>query len=208
MSPRPTPAPPAEGTGLRERILVAAEHLLDEAGPGGLSMREVARRVGVTHQAPYHHFPDRECILAELVTRGFLDLTARLALANEGLARGERLQAAIASGEAYVGYALEHPGLFRVMFRSDVCDASRFAQVSQAGEQAYLQLAHLVTALYGPGDSDALASVYWSQVHGLAGLLLDGPLGMTVPDTEQRRGLARLTLTVFAQHMTAPPAGD
>jgi len=208
MSPHPIPLPSTEGTGLRERILLAAEQLLDEAGPGGLSMREVARRVGVTHQAPYHHFSDRESILAELVTRGLSELAARLAQANEGLARGEPMQAAIASGQAYVGYALEHPGLFRVMFRPDLCDASRFSQVIEAGEQAHRQLAHMVTTLYGPGDTEAIAHVYWAQVHGLAVLLLDGPLGMAIPDAGQRRGLALQALNVFARHMMARPLGD
>jgi AcrR family transcriptional regulator len=68
---------------LRHRILEASERLLDTEGVAALSMREVARRSGVTHQAPYHHFADREAILAELVMRGFADLTARLAQAND-----------------------------------------------------------------------------------------------------------------------------
>jgi AcrR family transcriptional regulator len=208
MTSRLSPESPADGGGLRERILLAAEQLLDGAGPGGLSMREVARRVGVTHQAPYHHFGDRETILAELVTRGLQELASRLAMANEGLADGKPLEAAIASGEAYVGYALDHPGLFRVMFRPDLCDASRFVKVEQAGEQAYRQLAHMVATLYATSETDTLAQVYWAQVHGLAVLLLDGPLGAMTPDTGQRRGLARQALTVFARQMLARPLGD
>jgi AcrR family transcriptional regulator len=201
MSPRQSSHLAAGTPALRDRILAAAEQLLDEAGPGGLSMREVARRIGVTHQAPYHHFPDRESILAELVTRGFQDMGARLARANQSLSDGAPVASAIASGEAYVGYALEHPGLFRVMFRPDLCDASRFPLAWQAGDNAYRQLVHLVASLHATGDTDALSHVYWAQVHGLAGLLLDGPLGLSLPDTVQRRALARQALTVFARHM-------
>ena len=95
---------------LKQRILEAAEHLLEAEGLAALSMREVARRSGVTHQAPYHHFADREAILAELVMRGFTELTARLAQANEQIPAAGRLEAGIASGLAYVGYAIDHPG--------------------------------------------------------------------------------------------------
>ncbi len=164
-------------------------------------MREVARRIGVTHQAPYHHFPDRESILAELVTRGFQDMAVRLARANDGLLCGQPLQAALASGEAYVGYALEHPGLFRVMFRPDLCDASRFPRAWQAGDDAYRQLLRMVSTLHEGDDPDTMSHIYWAQVHGLASLLIDGPLGLSSPDIGQRRELARQALTVFARHM-------
>src|SRR5271169_43533 len=73
----------ASGRDLRQDILDTARTLLDEQGVAALSMREVARRAGVTHQAPYHHFGDRESILAELVTHGFEELAQRLAVAND-----------------------------------------------------------------------------------------------------------------------------
>ena len=74
---RKSAAPPQPD--LRQRILDTSEQLLEETGVTALSMREVARRAGVTHQAPYHHFADRESILAELVARGFDQRARRLA---------------------------------------------------------------------------------------------------------------------------------
>jgi len=68
---------------LRRRILDASAALLESDGLAALSLREVARRAGVSHQAPYHHFKDRESILAELVTEGFERLAKRLAHAND-----------------------------------------------------------------------------------------------------------------------------
>ena len=118
---------------LRERILATAEALLEADGLQALSLREVARRAGVTHQAPYHHFADRETILAELVTQGFDDLARRLAKAND--AAVDPRQGLLQSGAAYVGYALEHPGVFRIMFRREVCDASRFPAALAASER-------------------------------------------------------------------------
>lgn len=189
---------------LKQRILEAAERLLEGEGLSALSMREVARRSGVTHQAPYHHFTDREAILAELVTRGFEELAARLARANEQISTVGRLEAGIASGLAYVGYAIDHPGVFRVMFRPELCDVTRFPDAQQAGASAYAQLERLVAEVHGADAVASLSMVYWSQVHGLACLIVDGPVGQQLPGLDERRGFARSVLEPFARQMLAP----
>jgi AcrR family transcriptional regulator len=167
-------------------------------------MREVARRSGVTHQAPYHHFADREAILAELVVRGFDELTARLAQANEQIPVAGRLEAGIASGLAYVGFAIDHPGLFRIMFRPELCDLSRFPGAQQSGESSYAQLERLVAEVHGVEAVQSFAMVYWSQVHGLACLIVDGPFGVQLPGADERRAFARSVLEPFARQMLAP----
>ena len=91
---------PVATSDLRKRILDASEQLLETEGLAALSMREVARRSGVTHQAPYHHFTDRETILAELVTQGFDELARRLARANQRSVNAERHEVLIESGQA------------------------------------------------------------------------------------------------------------
>ena len=201
MSSRSTdPAQPD----LKQRILEAAEHLLEAEGLAALSMREVARRSGVTHQAPYHHFADREAILAELVMRGFTELTARLAQANEQIAAVGRLEAGIASGLAYVGYAIDHPGVFRDTPRPELCDVSRFPEAQKSGASAYAQLERLVSEVHGADQVASLAMVYWSQVHGLACLVIDGPVGVQLPGATERRAFARSVLEPFARQMLAP----
>ncbi len=204
MATRQKPAPRAVPTDLRHRILDAAELLLDTEGLAALSMREVARRSGVSHQAPYHHFADREAILAELVMRGFAELTNRLAQANDRIASAGRLEAGIASGMAYVGFAIDHPGLFRVMFRPELCDLSRFPGALESGEAAYVQLERLVGEVHGASAVASYAMVYWSQVHGLACLIVDGPFGEQLPGPEERRAFARTVLEPFARQMLAP----
>lgn len=204
MVTRPKAVPKAVPTDLRHRILDAAERLLDTEGVAALSMREVARRSGVTHQAPYHHFADREAILAELVVRGFDELTARLAQANEQIPVAGRLEAGIASGLAYVGFAIDHPGLFRIMFRPELCDLSRFPGAQQSGESSYAQLERLVAEVHGAGAVQSFAMVYWSQVHGLACLIVDGPFGVQLPGADERRAFARSVLEPFARQMLAP----
>jgi AcrR family transcriptional regulator len=195
-------------TDLRQRILEVSEKLLETEGLGALSMREVARRSGVTHQAPYHHFADRETILAELVTRGFQELARRLARANDRYGDGDRLGAAVESGQAYVGFAIDHPGVFRIMFRSEVCDPARFPAARQAGDSAYRELERLVALVHGEAEVAQLSGVYWGQVHGLASLIVDGPIGQQLGSVRERRAFMRETLTQFARHMVGSPMTD
>ncbi|HEY2254750.1 MAG TPA: TetR/AcrR family transcriptional regulator [Variovorax sp.] len=196
-------APPVPAADLRQRILDTSEALLEHEGLSALSMREVARRAGVTHQAPYHHFADRETILAALMTRGFDLMTARLSRANDRAARLGQRAALAASGEAYVGLALEHPGVFRIMFRPELCDAARFPEALAASERAHEQLRRLVQLMHGGDYSESLASTYWAQVHGLAFLLIDGPMARQLTSLKERRAHMRQTIGHFADFAMA-----
>jgi len=195
------PTRTAEPGDLRQRILDTARAMLDEQGAAGLSLREVARRAGVTHQAPYHHFADRESILAELVAQGFEELERRLAKAHAKA--GEPAATLAASAMAYVGFALDHPGVFRIMFRSDLCDTGRFPRAVEAGARAHGELLHLVRLAHGGTDDPALAAMHWAQVHGLAGLLLDGPLGQQLATRRERLAFLREATALYARHAAA-----
>ena len=179
------------GRDLRSELLRTSRQLLDEFGPSALSLREVARRAGCTHQAPYHYFANREAILAALVCEGFDELADRLAVAHEGLGGADLHVVLVASGNAYVEFALRHPGVFRVMFRPDVCDPERFPEVVEAGERARQELARLAKAVMGDGVQVEAEVLIWSGVHGLASLLLDGPLAGEFSSTEDRIDFAR-----------------
>lgn len=203
---RSRPAPPAPE--LRQRILDISESLLEEDGVTGLSLREVARRAGVTHQAPYHHFADRESILAELVAQGFDELTRRLAHANERAATAGRHAALVDSGMAYAGFAIERPGVFRIMFRPEVCDPTRFPAAMAASERALGELERMVRLMHGGRHSQALASTYWAQVHGLACLMIDGPLGLRLPLRRERLAHLRASLALFAEAMLSGPGSE
>lgn len=201
---RSTPPPAHEPVALRQRILDTAEALLEAEGLGALSLREVARRAGVTHQAPYYHFVDRESILAELVTQGFDELATRLAKANRLAGTAGRRRALTQSGAAYVGFAIDHPGIFRIMFRREVCDASRFPAVLAAAERARAELLRLVALMHEGAQSAALASTYWGFVHGLAGLIIDGPLAGQLPTVAARRAHMRAAVAQFADFVLGP----
>src|SRR5205809_439421 len=104
---------------LRRTLIDASLALVEEEGIGALSLREVARKAGVTHNAPYHHFPDRGALLAAIAEEGFGRLAqetaaARAAVPDDPLAR------LTACGQAYVRFAIASPAHFRVMFRPEL----------------------------------------------------------------------------------------
>lgn len=192
---------PKDSSDLRARVLAASLALLETEGLAALSLREVARRAGVSHQAPYHHFADREAILAALVTEGFDDLTARLDRALQAAPADAPAQASLAMGLAYVDFALERPGIFRVMFRPELVDQQRFAEADAAGERSFAVLTRLIERLgtaKTAAEAQTQASLHWAVVHGLATLFVDGKLGTDLKTTKAKAAHARNVLTLFS----------
>ncbi len=176
---------------LRRRILEASVALVRDDGLGALSMREVARRAGVSHQAPYHYFPDRESILAAIAAEGFRRLAAALRAARDASANlEERLKK---TGAAYVEFALESPAYFRVMFRPELVDVTAFPEAQTEGMRAFAELEDLVRLTFEsargrmPADEETWSVIQWSVVHGLACLMLDGPLAAAYPTPAARK---------------------
>jgi AcrR family transcriptional regulator len=147
---------------LKAAVLAAASEILAKQGLAALSLREVARRAGVSHNAPYRHFPNRDSLLAELAAEGFRRL--RSAMAGK---RGREM------GEAYVRFALDNPALFRLMFSGQLPSESHPA-LRAAGTATYHSLVEAFRGQPGVPDADKTAAAAWSLVHGLAQLLLDG----------------------------------
>lgn len=145
---------------LRAALLRAAGRQVEKEGVAGLSLREVARRAGVSHNAPYRHFPDRDSLLAALAAEGF-----------ETLAEKTRDKQGRAMGEAYVGFALAHPQRYRLMFDGLL----KLDEHPELRERARASYAALEKAFAGQGvDARLAAAAAWSLVHGLSHLLLDG----------------------------------
>ena len=188
---------------LRRDLLLASRQMLDEGGPTALSMREVARRTDCTHQAPYHYFENREAILAALVAEGFDALAVRLEEANDLLEPAGVRAALLASGAAYLGFALGQPGVFRIMFRPDVCDPAHFPAVQASGNRARAALDRLCAIVHGTQASAAWATILWAHVHGLACLLLDGPLALQFQTASQREDYLRAVGAQFADMVLA-----
>ena len=147
---------------LRAATLLAAGKLLEDQGPAGVALREVARRAGVSHNAPYRHFADREALLAALAAEGFEWLGGQLSACAQA-----------DMGEAYVQFALAHPQRFRLMF-GGLVPLAQDPGLAAASGQAYEALLQAFQGRSDMADPGAAAAAAWSLVHGLAHLLLDG----------------------------------
>jgi AcrR family transcriptional regulator len=175
---------------VRARVLTAAVALIEKVGLAGISMREVARAAGVSHQAPYHYFADREAIFAALAEEGFKILTERLE--RTVMLPVPAVDRFVQAGQTYVEFAFDHPALFRIMFRPDMLAMERFPDVKACGDRAFQTVPALVQACVAEGlppdpSVDALVVLAWSIPHGLACLLLDGPLAKKFPDMLAKR---------------------
>jgi AcrR family transcriptional regulator len=186
---------------LRGTLLQISQDLLNEGGPSALSMREVARRAGCTHQAPYHYFEDRESILAALVTDGFERLAERLREANDAAPAKPARDVLVASALAYVTFAATHPATFRIMFRPDMCNPARFPHVREAGERARAQLDRLNEIACEEQATQVSATLLWAHAHGLACLVVDGPLSAQFETTAQLQAHLRVACETFADQV-------
>jgi len=179
---------PADATDLRAKILEASVALIQDKGLAALSMREVARRAGVSHQAPYHHFEDREAILGAVAEEGFTMLRDRLARVGSKESVAARVAA---MGRAYVEFACAHPAHFRLMFRPELMSMDKCPGAQAAGDRAFSHLTEVVRDAFKAGlpaipSESAVVAYVWSVAHGLACLILDGPLSAKIPAAEQR----------------------
>lgn len=176
-------------TDLYRTVLNASVALIEERGLARLSLREVARRAGVSHQAPYHHFGSKEGLLAALVLEGFEGLSR----ACEALPQTEDPAADLAAlGQVYIDYAMSRSGYFRLMFRPDIVDPSEHPEIAQSATRSRIALASALRRCQEAGlavtqPEAALVQLAWSAVHGAAMLALDSgtahEVAASVPQT-------------------------
>ncbi len=169
---------PRDG-GVRRDLIAAALELMTTSGSGGLSLREIARKAGVSSAAPYRHFANKEELLAAVAEQGFRTLAQRVAENTDGDGdQGLREFESIAI--AYVEFAAENPVHFRVMFGPEIQDIDRHPALRDVRDTtAGLFREGVAKVLEGPGgdgfllDVDDFTLTVWSLVHGLAALVVD-----------------------------------
>ena len=185
---------------LRRALLEAAVATLDEVGADGLSLREVARRAGVSHAAPAHHFSDKAGLLTAVATEGFAMLVTYLAEAQPGDS-DQPVDQLAALGRAYAQFAEENPGRFEVMFRPGLLRAGDPA-FQRAGDAAFQALRHHIATCQSRGwrehtPTDALAAAAWALAHGIAVLRMQGSLARHYPDPSPN-GVSQLVAAMTA----------
>lgn len=182
---------------LRAALLAAGEAELQAAGIEGFSLRRVAKRAGVSHAAPAHHFGDATGLLSALAAEGFR-LFLQAQADSEALAPPDPQAQVVAAGLGYIAFARAHPALFRLMFSSARPDFSH-PDLSHWAGRGFQHLVEQMSAVLGrpamarPEDCDVLSGV-WAVAHGLADLIAAGRLDTMdgLPEAEQRARLGAM----------------
>jgi len=189
-----------------ERALVdAAIDIVRKSGTAPVSLRAIARAAGVSHAAPYHHFPDRQSLLRAVSERALEILRAAML---EAMARhsNDPLRQFQAAGVAYILFAVKEPHLFRLILAID--DARLFPSIRQQCQQTFGGVRRLVEEAIIQAtreEVDTIAMAAWSLVHGVAQLALAGQFGESIEDIERA---ARQITSMFLTGMKARTPGS
>jgi len=175
---------------LREALIAAGTDIIESDGLAAFTLRECARRAGVSHAAPRNHFESIDDLIGEIAARGFESFHAELeaAAAKVGPSPDDRLRA---MGVAYVKFAMGRPGVYGLMFRMGKPLKSS-PHLTAASQAAWMQLVNEVQRVIGPDRKDAplRAAHVWSLVHGLASLAIDKRLHPSVTVEDVARSAA------------------
>lgn len=166
-----------EEAGLRARLIEAGVDLLAREGAQALSLREIARRAGVSHGAPRRYFPTHLELLSAIARRGFTDLGARAAESLVGSEAPPRTQLTTL-GRVYLDFALTNRGMYELMFRHDLLESDRLG-LRETSLPLFGALADLVGRVRPEADAQVVAGALWANLHGIAQLWSYGSLQLT-----------------------------
>ncbi|MCD2185412.1 TetR/AcrR family transcriptional regulator [Rhizobium sp. GN54] len=164
---------------LRQAVIETAMTMLREGSGSGFKLREVARRAGVSHAAPYKHFADKAALLAEIALIGFDSLRERIIAAQERFSN-DIPSALLATSKAYIAFGQENPDLYRLMFGAKI-GAAEDVHLDQRALGVFEIVIDLLERGQAAGSirtrpARGQAAACWAQLHGITMLMLDGLL--------------------------------
>lgn len=192
---------------LRRALLDAAMELVAERGVDGFTLREVSRRAGVSHAAPYHHFEDKASLVSTLAVES-LEMLRDSQVSTASGAPGTALDRVRALGFDYLRFALDNPERFKLMFRPELRGAGEGTAVDAAGLESYAPLVEAIaeaqeTGEARGGDTGLVALAAWSSVHGLASIIVDGPMQHEIRTAADAEPIARGVLEAVVEGLRA-----
>jgi len=183
---------------LKNALIKAGVEILSKEGVGGLSLRKVAQRTGVSHSAPYSHFSDKQSLIAAISTEGFNQLYTELDTAI--LAFPENPKKQLQQGVlAYVQFALSNTDTFKIMF-SDVLEKEKdYPAFVESSSKTFQRVVDVVrrcqeAGILRSGSPEIMAIAVWGQVHGIVSLALDGQISHTILDNNSVADLVTYAL--------------
>ncbi|MGV9214872.1 TetR/AcrR family transcriptional regulator [Micromonospora sp. RB23] len=180
-------------TGVRARLVAAGVDLVLREGQSAVSLREIARRAGLSHGAPRRYFPTHVDLLSAIAREGFADLTARVERTMHTAGEEPRTRL-VALARTYLDFAAGHRGMFELMFRHDLLASGRL-RLRETSLPLFTLLTDLVAQTRRPTDAPApvVAGALWANLHGIAQLWAWGSLplatGVSDDDTVLRAAL-------------------
>jgi AcrR family transcriptional regulator len=183
---------------LKNALIKAGADLLSKEGVNALSLRRVAQKAGVSHAAPYAHFADKQALIAAISTEGYRDLYERIAQVAEQY-RQDPLRRLVESSWAYVQYALDEPGHFKVTLSGFVEKEQDYPAFVETAQQTFGLVVSIVEqcqeeGILRKGPTGLSAVAVWSLIHGFITLLLENQISHTVLDRFTVREMFIFTL--------------
>ncbi len=174
---------------LKNALIQAGVEILSKEGMEGLSLRKVAQRAGVSHSAPYSHFPDKQSLVAAISTEGFNQLYSELDAAILAYPKNPRKQ--LQEGiRAYVQFALNNTDTFKIMFSGALEKEKEYPSFVAISSKTFQRVVDVVRACQEAGllhssSAEMMAVAVWGQVHGIVSLALEGQISHTVLDAHK-----------------------
>jgi len=171
---------------LKNALIKAGVEILSKEGIEGLSLRKVAQRAGVSHSAPYSHFPDKQSLIAAISTEGFNQLYAELDAAVLAYPKSPKKQ--LQQGAlAYLQFALNNTDTFKIMFSGVLEKEKEYQAFVEISHKTFQRVVDVVRACQEVGimrasSPEMMAVAAWGQVHGIVSLALEGQISHTVLD--------------------------
>ncbi|HMB25037.1 MAG: TetR/AcrR family transcriptional regulator [Chloroflexota bacterium] len=171
---------------LENALIQAGVQILSKEGVEGLSLRKVAKRVGVSYAAPYAHFKDRQSLIAAISTEGFKQLYAALDAAASAHADNPKQQL-VEAALAYVRFAVDNTDIFKIMFSGVLEKEKEYPSFVESSRKSFERVVEIVRVcqeadVLPAAPPELMAVSVWGQVHGVVSLVLEGQISHTVLD--------------------------
>jgi AcrR family transcriptional regulator len=164
---------------LKNALIQAGIEILSKEGMQALSLRQVAKRAGVSHAAPYAHFADKQTLIAAIAAEGYKKLYEKLAAAQRS--QDDPLARLMAVAQAYVQFAIDEPDHFKITFSGVVEAEQDYPEYVEQSKRCFALVVAVVAdcqteGILGPGDTQLAAVSIWACIHGFVQLLLGNQL--------------------------------